>query len=142
MEWSNELSLPIFKGCDRLFNKISVDCLNEIIYLTGADIIVTSNWRLKLDLEELKKTFKNRGVDGYIKGITESFISSYEPLPIGNRGIEILKYIQTNNINNYVIIDDQVSDIIGLLKLDKIVKVNPLECLTSNDVDKILNILL
>ena len=134
--------MPIYKGHDRLFNKSSVAFLNEVIYLTGADIVITSNWRLSLNLIQLKESFKKRGVDGHIKGTTESFISSYDPFPIGNRGIEILKYIQVNNIEKYVIIDDQISDIISLLPIDKVIKINPLECITSNDVDKILNILL
>ena len=60
LEWSNKLVTPIFKGVDRLFDKTLVDNLNEVIYLTGAKIVITSNWRIYLSLEELQRIFKER----------------------------------------------------------------------------------
>lgn len=135
--------MPIFSGCDRLFNSNSVDYLNEIVYLTGADIVITSNWRLRLTFEELKEALKARGIDGVIKGTTETFPSIAKPFPVGNRGLEILGYIKSNKIDdNYVVIDDQIADIVKFIDKKKVVKINPLECLSSKDVDKILDILL
>jgi hypothetical protein len=143
LEWSKKLSLPIFKGCDRLFNENSVNYLNEIVYLTGAEIVITSNWRIKLTFDELKKALKDRGIEGVIKGTTETFASLCKPFPVGNRGFEILRYIQSNKIGkNYVIIDDQIADIIKFFDKEKVVKINPIECLSSKDIDKILDILL
>ena len=68
LEHSKRLGVPIFRGTDRLFDNKCVDNLNEIIYLTGAKIVITSNWRLRLTFDELKEAFyetqeeeKNRG---------------------------------------------------------------------------------
>ncbi len=141
-DWSKELSLPIFKGCDRLFNREAVDYLNEIIYLTNSKIVITSNWRLKLSLDELKKVLKDRGIAGIIEGTTETFLTLGKTFPVGNRGLEILKYIQTNKIKDYVVIDDQIADIINFIPSEKVVKINPLECLSSKDVDKVIDVLL
>jgi hypothetical protein len=39
------------------FNKIAVDVLNDIILTSGADIVISSDWRLYATLEEMKDLF-------------------------------------------------------------------------------------
>jgi hypothetical protein len=126
LEWSNKLAAPIFKGVDRLFDKTLVDNLNEVIFLTGAQIVITSNWRIYLSLEELQRIFKERGVIGEVIGKTGlGHLKGGSPIPIGNRGLEISDWLDRNPVRKYVIIDDQVSDIINVFIGSKVIKVNP-----------------
>ena len=47
------------------FNKIAVDVLNDIILTSGADLVISSDWRLYATLDEMKDLFHQFGV---IKG--------------------------------------------------------------------------
>lgn len=47
------------------FNKVAVDVLNDIILTSGADIVISSDWRLYATLDEMKDLFHQFGV---IKG--------------------------------------------------------------------------
>jgi hypothetical protein len=141
LEWSNKLAAPIFKGVDRLFDKTLVDNLNEVIFLTGAKIVITSNWRIYLSLEELQRIFKERGVIGEVIGKTGlGHLKGGSPIPIGNRGLEIQDWLDRNPVKKYVIIDDQVSDITNIFPNWKIIKVNPQVGFV--EVEKALDILL
>jgi len=141
LEWSNKLAVPIFKGVDRLFDKTLVDNLNEVIFLTGAKIVITSNWRIYLSLEELQRIFKERGVIGEVIGKTGlGHLKGGSPIPIGNRGLEIQDWLDRNPIRKFIIIDDQVSDIINIFPNWKIIKVNPQ--VGFIEVEKALDILL
>lgn len=62
------------------------------------------------------------------------------PIPIGNRGAEISDWLDRNPVRKFVIIDDQVSDIINVFKDSKIIKVNPQVGFV--EVEKALDILL
>lgn len=141
LEWSNKLTTPIFKGVDRLFDKTLVDNLNEVIYLTGAKIVITSNWRIYLSLEELQRIFKERGVIGEVFGKTGlGHLKGGSPIPIGNRGLEIQDWLDRNPVKKFIIIDDQVSDITNIFPNWKIIKVNPQVGFV--EVEKALDILL
>ncbi len=144
LEHSKRLGLPIFKGTDRLFDEKCVSYLNEIIYLTGAKIIITSNWRLRLTLHELKQKIRERGIIGNVEGVTPLLELKNSPIPLGNRGLEILRYVQDNGLkkDSYIVIDDQINDIIKYVTFDKVYKIDPINGITSKDVDKIINILL
>ena len=139
LNWSKELNVPLFRGTNRLFSKEAVDNLNEVIFLTKAKIVVTSSWRIKLSLEELKTIFKDRGVIGEV--IDKTSIEYLEkPFPIGHRGLEIRAWLYRNTYSKYVVIDDQVNDIIPIIGDVKVIKVNPLVGFV--EVDKVIDILL
>lgn len=141
LAWSKELNEPVRRGTNRLFSKKAVDNLNEVIFLTKAKIVVTSSWRLKLSLEQLKKVFKERGVEGEVIAKTSSdYIDNDYFIPIGNRGLEIRQWLQDNHYSKFVVIDDQVKDIVSIIPDYKVVKVNPLVGFV--EVDKVLDILL
>lgn len=144
LEHSKRLGVPIFRGTDRLFDNKCVDNLNEIIYLTGAKIVITSNWRLRLTFDELKEALRRRGIVGLIDGVTKLQEVKNSPIPLGNRGLEILRYIQNKGLkkNDYIVLDDQINDIINFITFDRVYKIDPMKGITSSDVDQILNILL
>ena len=141
LEWSEKLNTPIYRGVNRLFDKELVDNLNEVIFLTKAKIVVTSNWRIHLSLDELQKIFKDRGVIGEVIGKTGlGHLKSGSPIPIGNRGLEIQDWLNSNSFTKYLVIDDQITDIINIIPGWKVIKVNPQ--IGFVDVERALDILL
>lgn len=131
LEWSRLLGVPIpLSVYDRRFDKKIVSYINEIVGYTRAKIVVTSTWRVKHSLEELKQIFRDNGIADVV-----------DKTDIGlNRGEEIEQYISDNEIENYVVIDDQVNDILKHIPKERVIKVDPIK--GFEDVDKAIDILL
>ena len=131
LEWSQLLGVPIpLSVYDRRFDKKIVSYINEIVGYTRAKIVVTSTWRVKHSLEELKQIFRDNGIADVV-----------DKTDIGlNRGEEIEQYIHDNEIENYVVIDDQVNDILKHIPKERVIKVDPIK--GFEDVDKAIDILL
>jgi len=87
------------------FNIQCVSIFNEILTITGADIVLTSDWRNKWTMEELDIIFKMNGVIKSPIDKTENFYTSMKNLD-SDRAREIEEYITRKNITEYVIIDD------------------------------------
>lgn len=130
LEWSNQLNTSLLKGINRLFSKSAVDNLNEVIILTKAKIVVTSTWRINLSVEELSKIFKERGVIGEV--IDKTGIN------FSGRGLEIKEWLDNNSVANYVVLDDQVKDIVDIV--NNVIKVDSQN--GFEEVDLVLDILL
>lgn len=87
------------------FNSGCVKVFNEILKITDADIVLTSDWREKITLDEMDNVFK-------FNNVIKSPIDATKIFPISfsnkdkNRANEIDIYRQEHNITNYVIIDD------------------------------------
>ena len=132
LEWSQCLGIPIpLNVYERNFDKKIVSYINEIGGYTRAKIVVTSTWRIKHSLEELKMIFRDNGILVDVIGKTDICL---------NRGEEIKQYIIDNEIENYVVIDDQVNDILKHISKERVIKVDPLK--GFEDVDKVIDILL
>jgi hypothetical protein len=84
------------------FDTNCVYCLNKIIDKTGYDIVLTSSRRFKTDIDKMNIYFKNRN----IKGGIIAYLPDYGNI---SRASEIEKFINENNIKNYLIIDDDKS---------------------------------
>ena len=134
LEWSLKLGEPIPDLCKRYFSKISVNNLNEILGWSRAKIVVTSTWRTLVSFDDLKKIFKYNGIISEVIDITQIGI---------NRGEEIEQYIFDNNIVDYVVIDDNVNDIINVINKERVVKIDSKIGLEDEKlIEKILDILL
>jgi uncharacterized protein (UPF0210 family) len=131
--WSIRLNKPVFKGVNRLFKNKSVDYINEVILLTNSSIVISSSWRINLSIIELNRILKERGIIGKVIGKTGI---------CNNRGDEIKDWILLNNITKYVVIDDQINDIVGIIPNDKVIKVNPKFGFSDINVNQVINILL
>jgi len=132
LEWSQLLCVPIpLSVYDRRFDKKIVSYINEIVGYTRAKIVITSTWRVKHSLEELKIIFRDNGIVGDVVGITDIGLT---------RGEEIEQYISENEIESYVVIDDQVNDIVKCIPKERVIKVDP--SIGFNDIDKAIDILL
>jgi hypothetical protein len=91
------ISYPFDPKCVKIFN--------EILDSTGADIVLSSDWREYFSLGDLDTIFKFNGVNKSPIDITTSEIASFGNITM-NRAFQIGEYVTRNNITNYVVIDD------------------------------------
>ena len=87
------------------FDPKCVKVFNEILDVTGADIVLSSDWREHFSLEDIDKIFKFNGVNKSPVDITISELASFGNQTM-NRAFQIGEYVTRNNITNYVVIDD------------------------------------
>jgi hypothetical protein len=111
------------------FDKKAVKILNEILTETGAEIIVSSDWRLHATLEELGDYYEAQGISKRPIGMTRTYVEIRKDMPEGveianqfyegtfpysraeeyeqARHLEILQYLKdTPEITHWVAIDD------------------------------------
>ena len=132
LNWSRELNQPVPNPFKRLFSKDAMENLNYLVTLTGAKVVITSTWRMYYTLTELKNLFRERGFIGQIIGTTS----------VGDtRGEEIVQWLNEHRIDNFVVIDDNIKDILNRIPDCKVVKCNPLNGLDEVIFDKALDIL-
>ena len=87
------------------FNPGCVKVLNQILKITDADIVLTSDWREDYDLQTLDNIFKFNEVIKSPIDVTDVYSKTMQELE-KFRASEINDYIYKKNITNYVIIDD------------------------------------
>lgn len=84
-----------------------VAALNEIVKSSGANIVVSSSWRLNRTLEQLRTVLRGWGVDAEIIGKTPY-------IAFGTRGQEISEWLKIHSeVEKFIIIDDD--DEMGVL---------------------------
>jgi hypothetical protein len=87
------------------FDPKCVKIFNEILDSTGADIVLSSDWKLHFSLGDLDKIFKFNGVNKSPIDTTVNEDASMSNQTM-NRAYQIGDYISKNDITNYVVIDD------------------------------------
>lgn len=103
LEWSEIDGIPIPTVVfNRKFSRKSISNLNYIVRITGANVVISSTWRLNFSVDELNNIFRKNGFNGKIIGKTGVLFT---------RGEEIQEYLDLNDIDKYAVIDDQVKDI-------------------------------
>lgn len=115
------------------WNKKSINNLNELIKETGAKIVISSHYRKLKTMEEIKNKFKELGINASIVG----------EISKGNnmlRGEEIQKYVDDNNIKDFVVIDDLSHDFNNFFP-EKYVKPKTNIGFDKENLKKALNIL-
>ena len=98
------------------FDKKAITILNQILEETGAELVVSSDWKLHATLEELGEYYKSKGIIKKPIALTKRYIGCDKPDEFTwNRGtmyeqqrcIEIRQYlIDHPEITNWVAIDD------------------------------------
>jgi hypothetical protein len=98
------------------FDQKAIKVLNEILEETGAEIVVSSDWRYHATLEELGEYYLSQGILKKPIGITkrlgecdqpENFIWSRQWDLEQSRSLEILQYLRDNpEVTEWVAIDD------------------------------------
>lgn len=92
------------------FDKKSVKQLNEILEVTGAEIVLSSDWKKHFTLKEMREIFEWNGV---IRGPIAFTINSalYEEAQtnewmVGARAFEIKEYVERHGLTDWCAIDD------------------------------------
>jgi hypothetical protein len=97
------------------FDKKAVKVLNEILEETGAEIVVSSDWKKWATVEEMGQYYESQGIIKKPIAFTDSILyDDYEKFPWHNkweleqtRSLEIAQYIGQNPvITHWVSIDD------------------------------------
>ena len=108
---NNSKSIKKF-GTNQIFDKENIENLNYILTAANPDIVISSNWRLSLSLEEIKNFLYDQKLRNFnIIDITTSYDKIYTPdnikIPL-TREQEILIYLsRTKNNRKFVILDDR-----------------------------------
>jgi len=119
------------------FNKIAVDVLNDIILTSGADIVISSDWRLYATLDEMKDLFHQFGV---IKGPIDFTPELQTTTKYANIRVDEINLWLSNHpeVTNWVAIDDM-----DLSDLDNFVKTREREGLKQCNISsKILKFII
>lgn len=119
-----------------------MNLVERIIKETGARIVISSSWRscsLEKTLETLSKEMFS--LSKYVVGITKRlYIMDGDGECYGSlRGIEIAEYVDSHNVENYVIIDDDLDMLLEQKKY--LVKINTFLGLQESDIEKAIKIL-
>lgn len=120
------------------FDPACVENLNRLAASKKAKIVISSSWRLFHDFEWLQEKFKSSGVIAEVIDVTpEETNVSKDSMPRlsteydeqnkfmadVSRGEQIKKWIEENNPDDFLIIDDNVDDIIPFFDKEKIIHV-------------------
>jgi len=109
-----KLNVPIPESVfDRKFNPKAVSNINLLISYTRAKIVVSSTWRTQFTLQQLKDIFRSNGINGEVIDITSIGLT---------RGEEIQEWIDYHGVESYIVIDDQVKDILPYVDNRRVVK--------------------
>lgn len=128
-----------------------VMALNRIIALTGAEIVVSSTWRIGTSVAELREILNIRfGVTGRVidktprlttKRMFEGQVGQVEVEVAAERGDEIAAWLrgyQRHPVDSFVILDDDPD--MGKLA-GRLVKTNFQHGLTETDADRAIDLL-
>lgn len=92
------------------FSKNCVSVVNEIIALTGIEIITTSDWRNDFSLEDMRRWYFMNGLCKGPIGYTPNS-KTYSGMNIeSGRTDEIMSYVNLHRIKNWVAVDDLKMD--------------------------------
>ena len=110
----NTLSMPVEYRFDN-FDEKAVKVLNEILEETGAEIVVSSDWKRWATVEEMGEYYESKGIIKKPIAFTDSILyDDYDDFPWHNiweleqtRSLEISQYLGQNPvITHWVAIDD------------------------------------
>jgi len=102
----------IFTDIDGVFNTInrnqwsslSVALYDDLCQEFNLKPVITSTWRTKLSIKDLQRVFLYEGITTTIYDYTPIIVSE-------GRGGEIENWLQSNQYDNYIILDDNTRDI-------------------------------
>ena len=126
---------------DDRYNRLDPECvleLNRITSKTGAQIVVSSAWRIgpEVRFHYLKQYLKDEGITGEIVGRTPDFVLIKGMF--GIRGDEIQRWLEQHPAESFVILDDN-DDMTPYM--DRLVLTERGPGLTKADADQAIKIL-
>jgi hypothetical protein len=98
------------------FDKKAIKVLNEVLEETGAELVVSSDWRLFATLEELGEYYLSQGIIKKPIGVTKRYIGCDKPdgfewkksvMYEQQRCVEVMQYLTDHpEITHWVCVDD------------------------------------
>ena len=108
------------------FEQAAIEALNEITNHIDGKIVISSTWRETRKLETFQKFFKERGIEAEVVGMTPELDTG--------RADEIQKWIDENEVEYFVIIDDNTRGIEEHFKENmNVLRTNLYRCLDHYD---------
>ena len=102
----NNREIPAHIRMDN-FNSKAVKVLNEILELTGSEIVVSSDWKLHCTLEQLQEMFREYGVIKSPIDVTPNEVLKKLSDIESNRVKEINKWLSEHpEVTHWVAVDD------------------------------------
>ena len=107
-------SIPVIERFDN-FNKKAINVLNQILEETGAEIVVSSDWKRWANLEELGEFYELQGIIKKPIALTSN-LKDFSPDTAALFGwknwfeririLEIKEYLKNNEVDSWVAVDD------------------------------------
>lgn len=100
--------------------------LKEIVDNTKALIVLSSSWRLFGKMKHGRLITNNQNLHDLIEILNNNGLFIYDITPrsrSGNREEEIRKWMENKNIDNFIVIDDDSSDLQGFIG-NELIKTN------------------
>ena len=94
-------------------DSIAIERLNRIMENTNTEIVLSSSWRI-FPLTEVVSAMNYKGFKYNIK-----YVTTREYM---DRGLQILKFIQENSVEDYIVLDDEAFDILKYIPKKQFVK--------------------
>jgi hypothetical protein len=88
------------------FDTKAVQVLNEILEATGAEIVLSSDWKKHFTLQEMRDIFIYCGVDKQPISFTPNSVYYSDGHLEGGRAYEIKVYVELHGLTNWVAVDD------------------------------------
>jgi hypothetical protein len=115
------------------WDKTAIKIYNQVCKEFNLKPVITSTWRINHTKEELQEIFNNQGIEVEIYDYTPN-------LDMIDRGQEIKTWLDNNQCDNYVVIDDRTADIEPYV--DNVVKCRSWLGLSNHEYLEIKNFLL
>ena len=109
------------------FDSGAVDILNSITKETGAEIVISSDWKYWCEIDKMREFYLSQGIVKIPIWYTNSIVGEHDVKIL--RAAEILKYLETNKeITHWVAVDDLflkgVSNFVWISRTDEGLKQN------------------
>lgn len=132
---------PDVKVTGQDLNPKLVKRLGNLTRTTAAGIVITSSWRHRFDIDEIKRMFKDNDFGGEVPIIGTTDLKE----PEESRGEHIKKFMKDHDelkISNYVILDDRHKETLSKKQLKRYVQPDPLRGMSLANFEKAKSILL
>lgn len=124
-----DICLPSYR---RVSNKQAVLWLEKLALETKSEIVITSSWRIGNSTKKIARALYNSGLSRKVKIIDST-------KQIGRRDDEILEWVETHYVSNYVVLDDDCFDLEKVK--DRLVQTKTDIGFTINEYNKAVEIL-
>lgn len=138
-------SLPFIrsvKGQESLLSHLDPKCvrrLGDLVRVTGAEVVLSSSWRIIVPLAQMAAWLRERGFTGRLVSATPSDVRAPDGVVTCPRGLEIQRWIDLfgQGLESFVILDDEG----GMEHLaHRHVKTDMNVGLTTGDCSRVINL--